>query len=73
MSALPEPVMNLRFLKLGNGNGPQCDMSILINDNTACNCRLFLPVCRMSLYLYPSFHMSNSRNAHVILLVLGIN
>ena len=65
--------------------GPPCRMSILRNFNVACHCRLFSPMshvefkkrlrhmslnfspCRMSLSL-----MSNFRNCHVALSILGV-
>ena len=62
--------------------GLQCSMSILINGNVACHCILFSSItrvkfkkrlCPMSLHFYSSCRMSNLKNAHVALLILGVN
>ena len=54
--------------------GPQCRMSILINGNVACLCRLLFPMshvefkkglCHMSLYFLPPCRMSLSPMSHV--------
>ena len=68
--------------------GSKCRMSILRNSNIACSCYLFYPMsyvefkntlCHMSLYFFATFachqalcRMSNLRNAHVALSILGV-